>query len=343
MKLSELKYSLPSCLIAQEPLDQRDSSRLLILNRKKHTLAPMAFKDIGKFFSKGDVLVLNKTKVIPARLYARRKTGAKIEVLLLEKKENGTWLVLLKPSKRLKLLEEILFVHRDFKARIEERTIEGKWLLRFFPSDIRSLISKSGIIPTPPYIKKKLTHPERYQTVFAQKEGSVAAPTAGLHFTKELINNLKSQGVHVAYIILHVGIGTFRPIKVATIEKHRMESEYFQIPSNVAQLIYQAKGKKKQVVGCGTSVVRALESQAFINEEGKTEVRSGRGMTDLFIVPEFKFRVIDSLITNFHLPHSTNLVLVSAFAGKSFILRAYRYAIKNKFRFYSFGDAMLIL
>ena len=342
MLTKEFDYNLPQSLIAQEPLKERDTSRLLILDRKDGSLQEKRFKDIVDFFEAGDVLVLNQTKVIPARIYGYKKTGAKIEVLLLEKKGDGIWEVLLKPSRRLKPGDELIFKQTSFTASVVERRPKATWVLKFFPADTDELIFTKGSMPTPPYIKKELTEPERYQTVYARSEGSVAAPTAGLHFTEELLERFKLKGVKVAYVILHVGLGTFRSINAEAVEDHRMDEEYYEISDTAAGIINKAKEQKRRVFACGTSVVRALESEA--RKAGSLgRLTPGCERTELFIYPGFRFKIVDSLITNFHVPRSTNLLLVSALVGKDVILNAYRFAIERGYRFYSFGDAMLIL
>ncbi|HEC69533.1 MAG TPA: tRNA preQ1(34) S-adenosylmethionine ribosyltransferase-isomerase QueA [Candidatus Omnitrophica bacterium] len=342
MKIKDFDYYLPAQLIAQEPLPQRDSSRLLILNRDTGKITEVVFKDIVKFFNREDVLVLNNTKVFPARLFVQRKTGAKIEILLLREVSKGKWQALIRPARRIRLYEELFFKNNSFKVKVLERDPQGKWLVEFSPSEIKDLISKQGLIPTPPYIKKELKEPQRYQTIFAKQEGSVASPTAGLHFTPQLLSEFSSLGIKIVYICLHIGLGTFRPVKAEEVETHKMDEEYIEVSPEAAGVINSAKREKKRIFACGTSTVRALESIAFLKEE-LIQIKPFSGFTDLFIYPGFKFKIIDSLITNFHLPKSTNLLLVSAFAGKEFLFQAYDYAIKNKFRFYSFGDAMLIL
>ena len=342
MKIKDFDYCLPSQLIAQQPLSQRDSSRLLIVHRDSGSITETVFRDIVRFFNKGDVLVLNNTKVFPARLFVQRKTGAKIEILLLREISRGKWQALIRPARRIRLYEELFFKNNSFKVKVLERSSEGKWLVEFFPSEIKDLISKQGLIPIPPYIKKELKEPQRYQTVFAKKEGAVASPTAGLHFTPQLLSELSSLGIKIVYICLHIGLGTFRPVKAEEVEAHKMDEEYIEVSPEAVQIINSAKKEKKRIFACGTSTVRALESIAFLKEE-LAQIKPFSGFTDLFIYPGFKFKIIDSLITNFHLPKSTNLLLVSAFTGKEFLFQAYDYAIKNKFRFYSFGDAMLIL
>ena len=340
MRTAEFDYNLPQSRIAQEPLEERDSSKLLVLDRKSGSLQEKRFTDIVDFFEEGDVLVLNQSKVIPARLYGHKQTGARIEVLLLGKKEDGVWEVLLKPSKRLKIGDTVVFQDTDFSAQVLERTPKATWRLQFSPSDIRPLILSKGSMPTPPYIKKELDDPVRYQTVYARQEGSVAAPTAGLHFTEELLGRLKRKGVMTVSVILHVGLGTFRSISAESVEDHRMDEEYYEISPEVAAAVNEAKGRGRKIFACGTSAVRALESQVLRSRGG---LAAGSQRTDLFIYPGFAFQVVDRLITNFHVPRSTNLLLVSAFAGREAIHTAYYFAIERDYRFYSFGDAMLIV
>ncbi len=343
MKVSEFDYDLPPELIAQEPLPKREKSRLLVLNRKEKSICEIVFSNIAGLFNPGDVLVLNNTKVLPARLYSRRKTGAKIELLLLEKRQPGLWESLVKPSKKIKIGEMLYFDDSDFTVQIAEKYTNGKWLLKFSPADAVKLMYKQGVMPTPPYIKKKLDKSSKYQTIYAEKEGAIAAPTAGLHFTESLISGLRNKGVDVVFIALHVGLGTFKPVKSEIIEEHNMENERFEVGEDTAKVINAAKRTKRRIFACGTSVVRALETQAYINDNKQVCVQPGCGRTGLFIMPGYNFKIIDCLITNFHLPESTNLILVSAFAGHDFICRAYSQAIEKRFRFYSFGDAMLIL
>jgi S-adenosylmethionine:tRNA ribosyltransferase-isomerase len=343
MRVSDFDFILPKEAIAQEPAKDRQSSRLLVFNRRDSSFREGVFKDLIGYFSSGDVLVLNKTKVIPARLWAKRKTGAKIEVLLLASQEAGIWEVLLRPSARVKIAEDLFFSETEFKARILERTEKGTWFIRFSPSRIRPLLDSRGIMPTPPYIKKPIEKSSDYQTVFAKEEGSVACPTAGLHFTSSLLKRLQARGVRLVYITLHVGLGTFRPIKVEAVEDHRMDSERFSISRQASEVINKAKKDKKRIFACGTSAVRSLESSSFQDKEGLYWVKAQDNKTDLFIYPGFKFKIVDCLITNFHTPRSTNILLVSAFMGRDSMLKSYDYALSKKFRFYSFGDAMLIL
>lgn len=344
MYVKDFDYNLPSDRIAQEPACKRDQSKLLVVNRENESLSQKIFKDIVSFFNKGDVLVLNNTKVLPVRLFARRKTGAKIELLLLNEESQGVWTALIKPSRRIKLSEELLFPDTEFKVKMLDRKREGKWRVEFSPLEARELMYKKGVMPTPPYIKKELKRQESYQTIFAENDGSIACPTSGLHFTEEVLSGLKQKGVKVVYITLHVGLGTFKPIETDLVENHFMDEEYCEISSAIAEIINNAKAQGKFVWGCGTSSVRTLESFAVCDKEKKiNKVKPGFKKTDLFIYPGYDIKIVDKLITNFHLPRSTNLFLVASFLGREFLLKSYRYAIENNFRFYSFGDAMVIL
>ena len=361
MNLSEFDYFLPEEFIAQEPMSRRDECRLLLLNRREKTQEEAIFKDIAEFISKDDLLILNNTRVLPARLSAKRKTGGQLEILLLKKKEPDTWEVLVKPGKRARIGETIIFAEGKFYAEILSRTSAGGRLIKFVPAPldqqgqakiqkapgftpriIRRLIKKHGKMPLPHYIKRELRIPGYYQTIYAEKEGAVAAPTAGLHFTKRLLNRLISRGVEVVYITLHCGLATFRPVKTPDIQEHHMETESYEIDSQAAGIINQAKRNKRRIIAVGTTVVRALETAAFRKKGEFYQIRPEQAESDLYIYPGYKFKIIDGLLTNFHLPHSTNLIMVSAFAGIELTRAAYQYAIKKKFRFYSFGDAMLI-
>lgn len=343
MKLSQFDYCLPEELIAQEPVVRRDESRIMILNRQNKSLKEAIFKDIIKFIHKGDVLILNDTRVLKARLMAKRKTGGHIEVLLLKQKQPDIWEVLVKPGRKARLGENIFFAGGAFCAEVLERTSAGGRLIRFTSPNIKSLIRKYGQMPLPHYIKQELKAPDCYQTVYAKKEGAVAAPTAGLHFTRELLKRLKSCGVEIVYITLHCGLATFRPVKTPDIRQHRMESEFYEIGSQAARVINQAKLRGSRIVAVGTTVARAVEAAGIKREKGIYQVGAEKRETSIYIYPGYRFKIIDSLLTNFHLPHSTNLILVSAFAGIKFVGRAYQYAIKKRFRFYSFGDAMLVI
>lgn len=335
MKLSDFQYELPEELIAQEPSKIRDRSRLMVLDRADQTIREMVFNDIVGFFNKGDVLVLNDTRVIPARMFGTLKTGGHVEVFLLRKLSENTWKTLVKPGKKLQIGTQ--FKINDVMATVIDRTEDGGRVIEFGCSE-NDLLGL-GNVPLPPYIHKQVDDPERYQTVYSKNKGAVAAPTAGLHFTPELLSAIESIGVKVVKVTLHVGIGTFRPIKVDNVEDHKMDFEWFQISESVANTINQAKASGARIFACGTTVVRTLESSGSL--EGI--VAAGEGETDLFIKPGYKFKIVDRLITNFHLPGSTLLLLVSAFAGKDFVFGAYRQAIDHRFRFFSFGDAMMIL
>lgn len=335
MKVSEFDYELPPELIAQEPVEPRDASRLMVLHRKTKKIEHRIFREIVEYLEPDDLLVLNVSKVIPARLYARKKTGAHIEILLLDRLEEGIWRCLVKPGQKVKKGTELL-IDNNLSAVCLDRSEDGTRILEFRPKN-DDLILKKGKAPLPPYIKKEVPL-DRYQTVYAKENGSVAAPTAGLHFTPELIEKLKEKGVEFAEIVLHVGIGTFRPVKVEEVEKHRMHEEYYRVPREAVRKIRETKEKGKRVVAVGTTTVRTLETIARLPEQEEYA-----GKTDLFIYPPFEFKMVDALITNFHLPRSTLLMLVAAFAGKDFIMEAYREAVKRRYRFFSFGDAMLIL
>ncbi|MCD6550892.1 tRNA preQ1(34) S-adenosylmethionine ribosyltransferase-isomerase QueA [Thermotoga sp.] len=335
MKVSEFDYELPSELIAQEPAEPRDSSRLMVLYRETKRIVHRIFREIVEYLEPGDLLVLNVSRVIPARLYARKKTGARIEILLLDRLKEGVWRCLVKPGQKVKKGTELL-VDEELSATCLERGEDGTRILEFQPKNDRFILEK-GKPPLPPYIKKEVPL-DRYQTVYAREDGSVAAPTAGLHFTQELIERLKEKGVEFAEVVLHVGIGTFRPVKVEEVEKHRMHEEYYRVPKETVKKIRETKKRGKKVVAVGTTTVRTLETIARLPEQEEYA-----GKTDLFIYPPFEFRMVDALITNFHLPRSTLLMLVAAFAGKDFIMEAYREAVRKRYRFFSFGDAMLIL
>lgn len=335
MKLSEFQYELPQELIAQEPSPVRDKSRLMVLDRSNHSISEMVFSDVPKFFIKGDVLVLNDTRVIPARLFGTLKTGGHVEVFLLKKLEGNTWKTLVRPGKKLQIGTQ--FYINNICSTILDRTDDGGRIVEFDCSENELL--GMGNVPLPPYIHKQVSDPERYQTVYSNRKGAVAAPTAGLHFTPELLSQIESFGVEIVKITLHVGIGTFRPIKVDDVDEHKMDFEWFQISDDSASKINNAKSNGGRLFACGTTVVRTLESSS--TSDGL--VRAGEGETDLFIKPGYQYKAVDRLITNFHLPGSTLLLLVSAFASKEFVFKAYQQAIDHQFRFFSFGDAMLIL
>lgn len=340
MKVDEFDYHLPEELIAQKPLPERDSSRLMVLDPTNDEIKESIFKNIKEFLEPGDMLIMNNSRVIPARLYGEKiPTGTEIELLLLNELEEGRWEVLVKPGRRAKkgvkinfndILEAEVVEYTDFGGRIVEFSWEN--------GDFENILNQLGEMPLPPYINEKLDDPERYQTVYSEKRGSAAAPTAGLHFTDELIEELKEYGVIIDYITLHVGLGTFRPVRSEDIEDHDMHAEYAEISEDTVAKIKKSKSEGKKVVAVGTTVTRTLESAA---QDGK--LTSFKGWTDIFIYPGYKFKVIDSLITNFHLPKSTLLMLVSALAGREFILKAYHRAVEEEYRFFSLGDAMFIL
>ncbi len=336
-RLSEYYYYLPQELIAKYPTEPRDQCRLMVLNRKDKTIEHRIFKDIENYLQKDDLLVLNDTKVIPARLIGKKETGANIEIFLLNptEKEN-TWEVLIRNLKRLKEGNKII-IAEDFVARLIEKGKDGKGVVEFLTDNIKEKIEKYGQIPLPPYIERPPEEKDKhmYQTVFAKKEGAVAAPTAGLHFTDQLLDRLKQKGIKIAYITLHVGIGTFKPITTEDITKHKMHEEFYQIPEETIKLIEDTRKKGKNIVAVGTTVVRTLETYA--------RNKKPEGFSDLYIYPPFEFKLVDRLITNFHLPKSSLLLLVSAFAGKDFVLKAYNEAVKQKYRFFSYGDAMFII
>jgi len=342
LKVSLFDYNLPKELIAKYPKEPRDSSRLMVLSRKTGEIEHKIFRQIVDYLREGDLLVLNDTKVIPARLFGEPQSGAKVEVLLVRQVESLTWEVMARPARKLKPGKEVIF-DRELSAKVVRYLGEGKRLLKFKVEGDKTFMEKVyqlGHVPLPPYVEREDTQEdrERYQTVFALKEGSVAAPTAGLHFTRELLSKLEEKGVIIKKITLHVGPGTFKPVKTENIEDHEMDYETYHIPRETALEVNKAKEEGRRVIGVGTTVVRTLESAA--DEEGK--VKAGEGSTNLFIYPGYKFKVIDALITNFHLPRSTLLMLVSAFAGRERVLNAYKEAVKLGYRFYSFGDAMFI-
>jgi len=341
MRVSDFDYELPEHLIAQFPIEPRDHSRLLVVHRAERRLEDRHFCDIVDYLEPGDALVLNNTRVIPARLYGRRRsTGAKIETLLLRKVREDAWHCLVRPGRRV-LPGDVIDYSPDLVGFVESRTDDGGRVIRFESSrPMEQIIDEIGLVPLPPYIKQELKTPERYQTVYASKRGSVAAPTAGLHFTPELLDKIRSRGVRQVEITLHVGIGTFRPVTEEIVEEHRMHSEIFEISQDAARIVNEVKADGKSVVAVGTTSVRSLES-AWDDRLGR--VLPTRAETDLFIYPGYRFKVVDKLITNFHLPKSTLLMLVCAFADRELVLEAYRYAVREGYRFFSFGDAMLIL
>lgn len=340
MQLVDFDYFLPEELIAQEPLLCRDQARLLVLHKDTEEIEHRKFTDILSFLQKGDILVSNNTKVIPARLFGEKEgTGAVVEVFLLNQLDKKRWEVLVRPGKKVKVGTRIIFAGGELEAVAIETTPSGGRIVEFVYEGIfREIIARLGQVPLPPYIKKTLTNPERYQTVYAKEPGSAAAPTAGLHFTPTLIEALKEKGVEWVEILLHVGLGTFRPVKEENILNHQMHKEYFEITEQAAERINSALQENRRVIAVGTTSTRALES-AF--RDGC--VCPGKGWTEIFIYPGYQFKVISGLITNFHLPKSTLIMLVSALAGREKVMKAYAEAVRERYRFFSFGDAMLII
>jgi len=343
MKIEDFDFDLPKELIAQTPVEPRDSSRLMVINRKTQTITHSRFNQLVEFLKPGDVLVLNKTKVLPARIIGQKEqTNARIEILLLRRISQHVWEILVKPAKRLKVGQKVIFGEGVLVGELISILENGNRIMRFeYAGLFEQVLDKLGEMPLPPYITSKLRDKERYQTVYAQESGSAAAPTAGLHFTENLLDKINSHGVDVLSIVLHIGLGTFRPVKTENIEDHQMHSEYFYIDQETAASINRAKKEGRRIIAVGTTVVRTLESAANLSPEN--EIVSMGGWTDIFIYPGYKFKIIDALITNFHFPRSTLIMLVSAFAGRELILKAYDCAIKEGYRFYSFGDAMFIL
>lgn len=340
MEVSEFNYNLPEELIAQTPIDKRDESRLMVLNRQDKTIEHKVFKDILDYLEPGDCLVRNNTKVIPARLYGKKETGANIEFLLLKRIEGDFWEVMVRPGRKLQIGTKVIFGDGLLKAEILEILNGGNRKVKFsYDGIFNEILDKIGLMPLPPYIKEKLKDKDRYQTVYARYEGSAAAPTAGLHFTDELLKKIQDKGVDIANVTLHVGIGTFRPVKEKNIEDHDMHSEYFYIKQEDVDKINKAKQNGKRVIAVGTTSCRVLES---IADENTGLVKTFEGDTKIFIYPGYKFKCLDALITNFHLPESTLIMLVSAFAGKDYIMKAYSEAVNERYRFFSFGDAMFI-
>ena len=339
MKVSDFNYDLPEELIAQVPIEKRDESRLMILNRKDQTIEHKTFKDIIDYLEPGDCLVRNNTKVIPARIYGKKETGAKVEFLLLNNIEGDIWESIVRPGNKLRVGAKVIFGDGLLKAEVIETMPGGTRKVKFEYSGIfNEILDKIGLMPLPPYIHEELKEKDRYQTVYAKYDGSAAAPTAGLHFTPELLKKIEEKGVDIANVTLHVGIGTFRPVKEKNVEDHDMHSEHFYIKKEDVEKINKAKRNGKRVISVGTTSCRVLETIA--DEKGM--VKETEGDTSIFIYPGYKFKCLDGLITNFHLPQSTLLMLVSALAGKDFILKAYNMAVKEKYRFFSFGDAMFI-
>ena len=344
MKLEDFNYELDEELIAQFPAQKREMSKMMVLNRKDQSIIHKHFYDIVDFLDENDFLVLNNTRVIPARLYAKKDTGAIIEIFLVREIEKDIWIALIKPSKRVKE-GTLLKVSDELTVEVLKKD-DDKWHIKLiYSGNIFEILDRAGNIPLPPYIERKLSDEEyksldfeRYQTVYAQKSGAVAAPTAGLHFTYDILNKLAQKGVKHCFITLNVGLGTFKPVKCENILEHKMDSEAFEISDESAQLINSAKEQGKNITAVGTTSVRTLET--VMNKYGK--IIPVKDSSELFIYPSYEFKIVDKLITNFHLPKSTLLMLVSAFAGKDYIFKAYKEAIENRYRFYSYGDCMLI-
>lgn len=340
IKKSDFYFELPQELIAQDPLENRSSSRLLLLDKNTGATEHHVFTELIDYLRSGDCLVLNNTKVIPARLMGtKEETGALIEVLLLKRKEKDIWETLVKPGKKAKPGARLVFGDGSLRGEVLETVEEGNRLIRFsYEGIFEEVLDRLGEMPLPPYITHKLQDKERYQTVYAKYAGSAAAPTAGLHFTRKLLQEIENKGVDIAYVTLHVGLGTFRPVKTDNILEHHMHSEYYQVTKEAADKINRAKKAGHRVVCVGTTSCRTVESAA--GEDGR--VQAGCGSTEIFIYPGYQFRVLDALVTNFHLPESTLVMLVSALAGKENVLNAYREAVREKYRFFSFGDAMFV-
>ncbi len=339
MKVEEFDYDLPERLIAQKPVKKRDHSRLMLLDKNTGQIDEKKFYEIIDLLKKDDLLILNNSKVIPARLFGRKvPSGTNIEVLLLNQIKENRWEVLVRPGRRVKKGVKVSFGDGKLIGEAVEYTEFGGRIMEFqYEGDFDEILNELGEMPLPPYINDKLDNPERYQTVYAKKKGSVAAPTAGLHFTPELLDKIKAKGVELEYITLHVGLGTFRPVKEDIVEDHDMHSEYIEVSKDVVEKVKKRKENKGRVISIGTTVTRALETAA---QNG--EINEFKGWTDIFIYPGYEFKVIDALITNFHLPKSTLLMMISALAGKENVFNAYQTAIDREFRFYSLGDAMFI-
>lgn len=340
MKVSDFDFDLPEELIAQHPLEKRDSSRLMVLDKNTGEIEHRSFHDVIEYLNEGDTLVLNNTRVMPARLIGEKEgTGGKIEFLLLKRIEGDRWECLAKPGKRAKIGQKFTFGEGKLKCTIVDIVEEGNRIIEFsYEGIFEQVLDELGEMPLPPYITEKLEDKERYQTVYSKEKGSAAAPTAGLHFTEELLREIKAKGVNIAYLTLHVGLGTFRPVKVEDINEHIMHSEYYHLDKENADLINETKKRGNKVIAVGTTSTRTLET---IGDENGF-VREQSGWTDIFIYPGYKYKVIDELITNFHLPESTLIMLVSALSGKENVMNAYNEAVKKKYRFFSFGDSMLI-
>jgi len=340
VKVKDFDFYLPEELIAQHPMEKRDEARLLVLNKETGEIEHKIFKNILDYLKPNDCLVLNDTRVLPARLIgAKEETGGKMEFLLLKRKEKDVWETLVKPGKRAQIGTKFIFGNGELKAEVIGMGEEGSRIVKFYYEGIfEEILDQLGQMPLPPYIKEKLDDREMYQTVYSKEQGSAAAPTAGLHFTEELLEKIKEKGVKLAFLTLHVGLGTFRPVKVEDIQDHVMHSEYYKMDLKTAEIINTTKENGGRVIAVGTTSCRTLETIG--DEQGK--VREQSGWTDIFVYPGYKYKVVDALITNFHLPQSTLLMLVSALAGRDKIMNAYNTAVKKEYRFFSFGDAMFI-
>nr|WP_275590124.1 MULTISPECIES: tRNA preQ1(34) S-adenosylmethionine ribosyltransferase-isomerase QueA [unclassified Mammaliicoccus] len=341
VNIEDFDFDLPESLIAQTPLLNRESSRLLKCDKVTGELEDLTFKDVIHQLSPGDCLVLNDTKVMPARLFGiKEETGAKVEMLMLTQQENDEWEVLIKPAKRIKINQSVSFGEGKIIATCVKELDQGGRIMKLsYEGILQERLDELGEMPLPPYIKERLDDQDRYQTVYAKAVGSAAAPTAGLHFTKNLLQEIRDRGVHVAFITLHVGLGTFRPVSVDNIDEHEMHSEYYQMSEDTAELLNKVKANGKKIVSVGTTSTRTLETIRSRNDKFKAE----SGWTDIFIYPGYEFKAIDGLITNFHLPKSTLIMLVSALSSRENILNAYRHAVESEYRFFSFGDAMIII
>ncbi len=336
---SDFYYDLPEELIAQTPAEPRDSSRLLVYDRNTKNVEHAVFRDVTKYLKAGDVLVVNNTKVLPARMYAHTQNGGAVEVLLLKRLDLDKWEVLVKPGKKCQRGRK-LKISDELSLTVEDITESGERIVRFeYDGVFEEIIGRIGNMPLPPYIKSKLEDKSRYQTVYAKTDGSAAAPTAGLHFTPELLQTLKDKGVQIVNVLLHVGLGTFRPVKEEVITDHKMHSEYYEISAEAAEAINRAKSEGRRVIAVGTTSVRTLESVA----DEKGFVKACNGNTEIFIYPPYKLKCVDALITNFHLPESTLIMLVAALTGREEILSIYKLAVEKRYRFFSFGDAMMIV
>jgi len=340
LKVKEFYFHLPEELIAQKPLEKRDESRLMVLDRRTGEIEHKIFKEIIDFLNPGDCLVLNNSRVIPARLFGvKEDTMAKAEFVLLKRLDKDSWETLVKPGKKVKIGSKFVFGNGELSCTILDNTDFGGRIIEFhYDGVFEEVLDKLGEMPLPPYIKEKLEDKERYQTVYSKVEGSAAAPTAGLHFTEELLERIKEKGINIAFLTLHVGLGTFRPVKVENIEEHKMHAEFYNLDEENAKIINETKKNGKRVIAVGTTSCRTLET--ISDEDGF--VKASSGWTDIFIYPGYRFKILDGLITNFHLPESTLIMLVSAFAGKENIMKAYNTAVKERYRFFSFGDAMFI-